>query len=110
MVLYYCNCKGLPSWTETLFCGVYLYLSNCSLELELSIFTVPTVHRGSRSLALLFLDHGSRNELSEALPGRFNTGKDRDLFYRKLGVPRNGLDNFGKSRPHRDSNSFTSSS
>ena len=53
--------------------------------MELRICTVPTVHRGSKSVALLFLDHSSRSELSAARPGRFNIGKDPVLILQEAG-------------------------
>ena len=76
MLLYYFNWKGLPLWPEMLFCGAYLFLCNCSIEQELWICTDPTVHRGSRSIIRLFLEHGTRSELPAARSGCFNTGKD----------------------------------
>ena len=95
MLLFCCNCKGLPSLTDTLFCGAYLYLCNCSLEQELRICTVPTVHRWSRSIDLLFLHHEARIELSAKLPGRFNTGKYPILILQEAVC---ALERFGQVR------------
>ena len=49
----------------------------------------PTAHRGSRGIALLFLDHGVRGgEGSASRPGRsLPPGKIRYPLYRRLGGP-----------------------
>jgi len=49
--------------------------------------TGRTAHRGSRGIALLFLDHGTRRvEGSAARPGRSSSpGKTRYPLYRRLG-------------------------
>ena len=50
----------------------------CTLVQALRLCTGHTAHRGSRGIALLFLDHGTRRgEGSASRPGRFFTpGKD----------------------------------
>jgi len=74
----------------------------CSL---LQALSRCTAHRGSRGIALLFLDHGTRRgEGSVSRPGRsLRPGKTRYSLNRRRGGPRAGLDRCGKSRPHRDS-------
>ena len=51
--------------------------------------TGRTAHRGSRDIALLFLDHGTRRgEGSASRPGRsLPPGKTRYPLYRRLGGP-----------------------
>ena len=55
----------------------------------LRLFTGRTAHRGSRGIALLFLDHDNgRGEGSESRPGRsLLPGKTRYPLYRRLGGP-----------------------
>ena len=78
---------------------------NCTLVQALRLCTGRTTHRGSRGLALLFLDQalegdeGSASRAGRSLP----PGKTRYPFYRRLGGSRAGMDRCGKSRPHRDS-------
>ena len=50
-------------------------------------YTGHTAHRGSRGIAILFLDHDSRRgEWSDSRPGRsLPSGKNRYTFYRRLG-------------------------
>ena len=61
----------------------------CTLVQALRLCTGCTAHRGSRGIALLFLDHGtSRGEGSASRPGRsLPSGKTRYPFYRRLGGP-----------------------
>ena len=56
---------------------------------ELGLCTGQTAHRGSRGIALLFLDHGtSRGEGSASRPGRsLPQGNTRYPLYRRLGGP-----------------------
>ena len=56
----------------------------------LSFCTGRTAHRGSRGLALLFLDHGTRRgEGSASRPGRsLPPGKTRYPLYKRLGGPK----------------------
>ena len=81
------------------------YKVKCALVQAQRLCTGRTDHRGSRGIALLFLDHGTRRgEGSSSRPGR-------SLPRRRPGThctggwvgPRVGLDRCGKSRPHRDS-------
>jgi hypothetical protein len=62
---------------------------NCALVQALRLCTGRTAHRGSRGIALLFLDHGTkRGEGSASRLGRFlHPGKTRYPLYRRLGGP-----------------------
>ena len=61
----------------------------CTVVQVLRLCTVCTAHRGSRGIALLFLDLGTRrgewsaSRLSRSLP----SGKTRYPFYRMQGEP-----------------------
>jgi len=59
----------------------------CTLVQALRLCTDRTVHRGSRGITLLFLDHGTRRgEGSASHPGRsLPPGKTRYPLYRRLG-------------------------
>ena len=59
------------------------------LQALLRLCTGRTAHSGSRGIALLFLDHGTRRgEWSASHPGRsLPTGKSRYPLYRRLGGP-----------------------
>ena len=61
----------------------------CTLIQALRLCTDPTAHRGSRGIALLFHDHGTRRgEGSASRPGRsLPPGKTRYPLYRSLGGP-----------------------
>jgi len=61
----------------------------CALVQALRLCTGRTAHRGSRGLAILLLDQGTRRgEGSESRPGRsLPPGKTRYPLYRRLGVP-----------------------
>ena len=74
----------------------------CTLVQALRLCIGRTAHRGSRGIALLFLDHNTRRgEGSASRPGRsLPPGKTRHPLW--VG-PRAGLDKCGKSRPHRNS-------
>ena len=78
---------------------------NCTLVQALRLCTGRTAQRGSRGIALLFLDHGTRRgEGSATRPGRsLPPGKTLYPLYRRLGGPQGRSGRFGKSRPHRDS-------
>jgi len=60
---------------------------NFTVLQALRLFTVRTTRRGSRGIALLFLDHGTRRgECSASRPGRYlRQGKTRYPLYRRLG-------------------------
>jgi len=78
---------------------------NCTLVQALRLCTGRTAHRGSRCIALLFLDHRTRKgEGSSSRPGR-SLPRERAGTHCTGGCvgPRAGLDRYGKSRPHRDS-------
>jgi len=72
-----------------------------TLVQALGLCTGRTAHRGSRGIALLFHDHGTRRgEGSASRPGRsLPSGKIRYPLYRRLGGPQGRLDRCGKSRP-----------
>jgi len=61
----------------------------CTLLQALRLCTDHTVHRGSRSIAVLFLIHGTRRcEESVSRPGRsLSPGKTRYPLYRRLAGP-----------------------
>jgi len=61
----------------------------CTLLQALRLCTGRTTHRGSRGIALLFLDHGTRRgEGSASRPSRsLPPGKTRYPLYRRLGGP-----------------------
>jgi len=61
----------------------------CTLVQALRLCTGRTAHRGSRGIALLFLDHDTRRgEGSASRPGRsLPPGKTRYPLYRRLGGP-----------------------
>ena len=61
----------------------------CTLVQALRLCTGRTAHRGSRGIALLFHDHGTRlGKRSESHPGRFlPPEKTRYQLYRRLGGP-----------------------
>ena len=63
--------------------------NKCTLLQALRLCTGRTAHRGSRSIALPFLDHGTRRgEGSASRPGRsLPPGKSRYPLYRRLGGP-----------------------
>jgi len=69
----------------------------CTLVQALRLCTGRTTHRGSRGIALLFHDHGTRRgERSASRPGRsLPPGKNRYPLYRRLGGPQ------GRSRQVR---------
>ena len=84
---------------------------NCTLLQALRLCTGRTAHKGSRGIALLFLDHGTRRgEGSASHPGR-SLPQERPSTHSTGGWvgPRAGLDRCGKSRPHLDSIPETSS-
>jgi len=58
----------------------------CTLVQALRLCTGRSAHRGSRGIALLFLDHGTRRgEGSASRPGRsLPPGKTRYPLYRRL--------------------------
>jgi len=62
---------------------------NCTLVQELWLCAGRTAHRGSRGIALLLLDHGTRRgEGSASRPSRsLPPGKTRYPLYRRLGGP-----------------------
>jgi len=62
---------------------------NCTVVQALRLCTGRTAHRGSRGIALLFLDHGTRRgERSASRPDiSLPAGKTRYPLYRRLGGP-----------------------
>jgi len=60
----------------------------CTIVQALRVCTGRTAHRGSRGIALFFLDHGTRSEGSVSRPDRsLHPGKTRYPLYRRLGGP-----------------------
>ena len=77
----------------------------CTLVQALRLCTGRTTHRGSRCIALHFLDHDTRRgEESASRSGRsLPSGKTHTHYTGGWVGPRAGLDRCGKSRPYRDS-------
>ena len=61
----------------------------CTLVQALGLCTGRTAHRGSRGIALLFHDHGTRRGWGVSVTPRplFTPGKTRYPLYRRLGGP-----------------------
>ena len=61
----------------------------CTLVQALRLCTGRTAHRGSRGIALPFLDHGTRRGRGVSVTPRplFTRGKDGYPLYRRLGGP-----------------------
>ena len=61
----------------------------CTVVQALRLCTGRTVHRGSRGIALLFLDHGTGRGWGVSVTPRplFTPGKTRYPLYRRLGGP-----------------------
>jgi hypothetical protein len=66
-----------------------LFIKKCTLVQALRLCTGRTAHRGSRNIALLFHDHGTRKGWGVSVTPRplFTPGKTRNPMYRRLGVP-----------------------
>jgi hypothetical protein len=76
----------------------------CTLVQALRLCTGRTGYRGSRGIALPFLEHGTRRgEGQRHDPAALPPKKTRYPLYRGWVGPRAGLDRCGKSHPHRDS-------
>ena len=78
----------------------------CTLVQALRLCTGRTARRGSRGIALLFHDQGTRKgEGSASRPGRsLPSGKTRYPLYKRLGGPQGRSGQVRKiSPPHRDS-------
>jgi len=88
-------------WTFMLWCAVSKIKVQCTLVHKLRLCTGRTARRGSRGIALLFLDHGTRRGwgVSGTPQPLFNLGKIRYPMYRSLVGPRVVLERCGKSRP-----------
>ena len=72
----------------------------CTLVQALRLCTGRTAHRGSRGIALLFLDHGNRRcDGLASRPGRSLPSETSSLRTGDWVGPRVGLDRCGKSRP-----------
>ena len=78
-----------PSGPVLAWTGIKNVKVKCSLVQALRLCTGRAAHRGSRSIALLFLDHGiRRGKGSASRPGRsLPSGKTRYTLYRRLGGP-----------------------
>jgi len=79
---------------------------NCTLVQTLKLCTGPVAHSGSRGIALLFHDHGTRRGVrgQRHVPAVLYP-RERPSTHCTGGWvgPRAGLDRCEKSRPHRDS-------
>ena len=77
----------------------------CTFVRALRLCTGRTAHRGSRGIALLFYDHGTRRgEGSGSCPGRSLPRERHSTHFTGGWVgPKAGLDRCGKSCSHRDS-------
>jgi hypothetical protein len=84
--------------------AAFAIINKCTLVQALRLCTGRTAHRGSRVIALLFHDQGTRRGWRTASrPGHsLPRGKTRYPLYRKLGGPQASLDRCRKSRQHRD--------
>jgi hypothetical protein len=76
-----CDWPNFRSWLPTLMDSVCLVVKvkvNCTLVKALRLCTGRTAHRGSRGIALPFLDHGTRKGWRVSVTPRplFNPGKD----------------------------------
>jgi hypothetical protein len=62
---------------------------NCTLAQALRLFTGPTAHRGSRGIALPFLDNGTKRGWGVSVTPRplFTPEKTRYPLYRRMGGP-----------------------
>ena len=76
-----------------------------TLVQALRLCTGRTAHRGSRGIALLFHDHGTRRGRGQRYAPAALYPQERPGTHCTGGWvgPRAGLDRCGKSRPHRDS-------
>jgi hypothetical protein len=70
--------------TETVLTAVKV---KCTLVQALRLCTVRTAHRGSRVIALPFLDHGTRRGWGFSVTPWPLPGKTRYALYRRLGGP-----------------------
>ena len=78
----------------------------CTIVQALRLCTGRTVHRGSRGIALLFLDHGTRRGWGVSVTPRPLCTPGERLGTHCAGGwvgPTADLDRCGKSRPHSDS-------
>jgi len=82
---------NLTSWWWAQQCSKHVqkYHKKCTLAQTLKLCTGRASHSGSRGIALLFLDHGTRKQCrSASRPGRFlPPGKTWYPFYKRLGGP-----------------------
>ena len=75
----------------------------CILVQALRLCTGRTAHMGSREIALLFLDHGTRGGQCQAPAALYPRERPGTHCTGGWMGPRAGLDRCGKSRPNRDS-------
>jgi len=66
---------------------LFIHNINCTLVQALRLCTGRTTHRGSRDIALLFLDHGTRRGLGVSVTPRplFTPGKDPVPIVQEVG-------------------------
>ena len=95
----------LISTLVTALCYVKVKKVKCTLVQALRLCTGRMAHRGSRGIALLFLDCGTRRgEWSASCPGRYlPPGNTRYHCTGGWVGPRASLDRCRKSHPHQDS-------
>jgi len=72
----------------------------CTIVKALRLCRGRTAHRGSRGIALLFFDHGTRRGWGVSVTPRplFTAGKDPTPIVQEAEYPRGSLDRCGKSR------------
>jgi len=77
----------------------------CTLVQALRLFTGRAARRGSRGIALLFLDHGTRGVWGVSVTPRplFTPGRSGTHCTGGWVGPRDGLDRCGNPRLYRDS-------
>ena len=92
------NCMSCEVGTKVIFKNKL----KCTLVQALRLCSGRTAHRGSRGIALLFLDYGTRRgEGSASCPGRtLPPGKTRYPLYRRLTGPQDRSGQVPKISPH----------
>ena len=84
------QCTGVRISTGLLCIHIQVKVKvKCTLVQALRLCTGRTAHRGSRGIALVFIDHGTRRGWGVSVTPRpvFTPGKTRYPLYRRLGGP-----------------------
>ena len=84
------NISELYAKVYFIICAFFWYLNvQCTPVQALRLCTGRTAHRGSRGIALLFLDHDTRRGWGVSVTPRslYTPGKTRYPLYRRLGGP-----------------------